>query len=93
MSRSRLKFGFQLPKNMVLELTGKHSSCSEHISLQAIGIWLRMHISEQTLMHQQLPSTIIFPKMLHLHGEMYLDLVLLKDNTWPGGGSGAHLGL
>ena len=60
-----LKFGFQLPKDMRLELIGKHSSCSEHISEQAVGIRLRIHFSEQRVMHQ-LPSTIIFSKILRL---------------------------
>ena len=63
MSRIWLRFGFQLPKDLVLELAGKHSSCSECISWEAMGIWLRIHFSGQRLMHR-LRSTIIFPKML-----------------------------
>ena len=51
---------------MVLELIGKHSSCSEHISYQAFTIWLRIHFSWPRLM-QRLPSTINFPKMLRLN--------------------------
>ena len=37
------KFRFQLHKDLLLELTVKPSSCSEHISSEAIGIWLRIH--------------------------------------------------
>ena len=59
------KFGFQLPNDPVLELTGKHFSSSDHISLQDICIWPRLPFSGHVLMHQ-LWSTIIFPKMLHL---------------------------
>ena len=39
MGDSWLKFELQLPKNMMLEITGKHFSGSEHISWQNIGIW------------------------------------------------------
>ena len=60
-----MKFGFQLPKALVLEVFQKHCRCSGNNSLQAICIWLRIHFSWQWLMHR-LPSTIIFPKMLHL---------------------------
>ena len=65
MSGIWLKFGFQLPNDVVLELAGKHSSCSERISWQAMGIWLRIHVSGQRLMHRLL-STIIFRKMWSL---------------------------
>ena len=65
MSRILLKFGFQLSKDLVLELTGDHSSCSEHIYSEAIDIWLSKHFSGQGLMLCLL-STFIFPKMLHL---------------------------
>ena len=65
MSGIWLKFGFQLPKDLVLELAGKHYSCSEHISWDAMGIWQRIHFSGQRLMHRLL-STIIFPKIFCL---------------------------
>ena len=74
-----LRFGFQLPKDLVLELTGKHSSCSEHISWEAIGIWLRIHFSGQRLMHQ-LPRTIIVPKMLRLRWQFGKLNIILKKN-------------
>ena len=35
-------YGFQLPKDLVLKLTGKH------ISWEAIGIWLRLHFPWKT---------------------------------------------
>ena len=53
------------PKDLVLEITEKHFSCSEHISLEAICIWPRLQFSGERLMHQ-LRSTIIFPKMFSL---------------------------
>ena len=56
-----LNFLLQLPKDLVLELTGKPFSCSEHISLGAIVIWPRIHFPGQRLMHW-LQSTIIFHK-------------------------------
>ena len=79
-----LKFQFQIPKHLVLELTWKHFSCSEHISWEAIGIWPLMHFSWQRLMHR-LWSTIIFissahstlhtaPNTLHLHLHLILYL-------------------
>ena len=55
-------FGFQIPEDLGLEVAGKHSSSSEHISWDAIRIWLRIHFSWQILMHQ-LQSTIIFPTL------------------------------
>ena len=57
-----LRFEFQPPKDLVLELAGKHSSCLECIPLEAMGIWLRIHFSGQRLLHR-LQSTIIIPKM------------------------------
>ena len=85
MGKIWLKFGFELPKYMVLELIGKHSSCSEHIASQAIGIWLRIHFSEQILMHQ-LPSAIIFPKILHLKCQFEdlaeINIILLFNHTY-----------
>ena len=80
MSRIWLKFGFELPKDLVLELAVKHSICPEHILWHAMGIWLRIHFSGQRLMHR-LRSTIIFPKMLRLKcqfenlPEMYIILL------------------
>ena len=65
MSNTWLKFEFQLPEDLVLELSGKHFSCAEHVSWQHIGIWPRLQFSVQRLMHR-LRSTIIFPKMLSL---------------------------
>ena len=60
-----LRFVFKLPKDQVLELTGKNSRCFGKISWQAIGIWLGIHFSGQRLMHW-LPSPIILAKILHL---------------------------
>ena len=51
-----LRFGFQLHKDLVLELTGKPSSWSEHICWEAFGILVRIHLSGQRL-RQGLPST------------------------------------
>ena len=64
----RLRFGFQLPKELRLELTGQHFtfSCSEHISCQAIINWHhRLHLFGQRLKHR-LQSTISFPTMFRL---------------------------
>ena len=58
-------FGFQLPKDLVLELTGKYFSCSERSSWKALCNWPSLNFSGQILMHR-LRTTIIFPKMLHL---------------------------
>ena len=60
-----LKLEFQLPKDLVLELTGKYFGCSEHVSWKHIGILPSLHFSEQRLMHR-LQSTIMFSKMLRL---------------------------
>ena len=46
-----------------MELTGKHFSCSEHISWQHIVIWLSLHFFWEKIDE---PVTIIFPKMLPL---------------------------
>ena len=73
-------FEFNSPKDMVVEITGKHFSCSEHISRQAIGIRLRIHLSGQWLMHR-LPSPIVFPRMWPLKfpfvnlSEIYIILI------------------
>ena len=58
-----LKFWFQLSKDPVLELSGKQSSCSERISWEAMSTCLRIHYYRPRLIHQ-IPSTIIFSKML-----------------------------
>ena len=58
MHRHWLRFGHQLPKELVLELTGKKFSCSEHISWETIGIWPMLHIPGQRLI-DQLRSGII----------------------------------
>ena len=52
------------PHRLAAGANWETSSCSEHSSWQVIGIWPRIHFSEQRLMHR-LPSTITFPKMLH----------------------------
>ena len=51
MSWNWLKLGFKVPKYLVLELSGKHFSCSEHNACEAIGIWLRLKFVGQRLMH------------------------------------------
>ena len=38
-----LKFGFWIAKDMVLELTGKYFSYSDHISWEASFIWPMLH--------------------------------------------------
>ena len=68
MSMIWLKFGFQLPKDLVLKLAGNHSSCSEHILWDAMAIWLGIHFSGQRLTHL-LRSTNIFPKILRFKCE------------------------
>ena len=45
-----LKFECQLSKYLVLELTGKHFSSSEHIYWKHIGIFPNLHFSEQRIM-------------------------------------------
>ena len=91
-----LKFEFQLPKYLVLELAGKHYSFSEHFLWEAMDICLNIHFSGQRLMHR-LQSTIIFPKILRLKcqfdklTETYIKLLfthlheffLLKINDHP----------
>ena len=73
-------FDFNSPKEFVLELTGNHYSCSDHISWEATGIWLRLTYYGQRLRHW-LRSTNICPKMLRLRcqveyfAEMYLFLL------------------
>ena len=73
-----LKFEFQLPEYLMLELTGKHFSCSEHISWEAF--WLRIYFSGQRLFHQ-LRRTIKFPEMLRFkcqfekYAEIYMNLL------------------
>ena len=93
MSGIWLKFVFQLPKDLVLELFGKHYSCSEQISWDDMSIWLRIHFSGQRLMHR-LWSALIFLKMLRLKcqsenlTEMYIIFLfthlyfLLNENQW-----------
>ena len=56
---------FNSPKDLFLKLPWNHSSCSERISWEAMGVWLRIHSYWQRLMHRLL-KTIIFPNMIHL---------------------------
>ena len=56
-----LKFVFQLPKDLVLELLHA-SNLAVHIPLEASNIWLSFKFAGQILMHRlRLRSTIIFP--------------------------------
>ena len=59
---SWLKFEFKIPIEVVLELTEKHFRWSDHISWQAIGIWPRLHLFGQRMIHWLL-STSIFPNV------------------------------
>ena len=51
-----LRFGFQLPKNLWLELTCKHFSCSKPISWGTIGIWPRHGICYEHMDYVRLKS-------------------------------------
>ena len=52
-----LKFVFQLPKDMVLELIGKHFSCSEHISYWYLAeyTFFQAKIDAQITKHYRIP--------------------------------------
>ena len=46
-----MRFIFPLPNYLVLERTGKHFSCSRHISWKSIGVWLSLQFFGHKLIH------------------------------------------
>ena len=68
-----LKFKFQLPKKLVLELTVEHFSSSEHIYWQLMCIFPSLHFSGQRLIHWVWCISVTF-KSLRLSPNLKIDL-------------------